>query len=107
MKWILGRQNSGYWKLKIFNNRFFDSWIVKYPTGSCIPPHVDVIDGYSHSRINIIIQKPFDGGVFKCENVRTLFNRIHIFRSDINEHSVSAITDGTRIVLSIGIFRKV
>lgn len=107
MRWILGRQNSGYWKFKIFDNHYFDTWLVKYPTGSSIPQHVDVIEGHTHTRVNIILQKPISGGVFKCDNVKTLFDRIHIFRSDINKHSVSTITDGVRIVISIGIFRKI
>lgn len=81
-------------------------WLLKYPTGSHIPPHQDIIDGYSHTRINILLWMPSKGGIFNCNNCRSIFNRIFIFRSDLEEHSVSEILEGSRVAISIGIFKR-
>jgi len=79
----------------------FDVYLLKYPTGTNIPEHTDVVHGARHCRLNIILRKG-GGGVFSCEKCIINTSRIVLFRPDINKHSVSPITKGSRIVLSIG-----
>lgn len=105
-KWTNGRQPGSRYKVfnLIFSVRFLlDCVIIKYPTGSNINPHYDKVDDGKHYRINIVIWKARKGGKFICDKtIFSLFNRIHLFRPDLHEHSVTEITEGTRIVFSMG-----
>jgi hypothetical protein len=101
MKWEKGRQDTGYSKLTIFNILFFDLYILKFPTNSEIPSHVDLANR-PHCRLNIVLKKATEGGKFICSKTILNWSRIKLFRPDIHEHSVTKITKGTRWVLSIG-----
>lgn len=108
MKWVYGRQLTGYKtltllnvKLPIFKFYGFDLHIIKYNKGDYIPPHKDPVKFGKHHRINFIIWKG-RGGKFLCNNSKKyLFDRIIYFRPDLEEHAVS-LCKGLRIVLSIG-----
>lgn len=106
MKWETGRQNSGYERLTLFH--FFiplqgvDCHFIRFPTGSHIPKHVDEVTFGRHFRLNIILKKAKKGGEFICEDTLINWSRIKLFRPDIAEHSVTEITDGNRLVFSLG-----
>lgn len=113
MNWIKGRQNSGYYKLKLLVSKFFkfDIYILKYPKGSYIDTHKDPVEGYEHHRLNIILKRPKKGGTFfcgarHCTGQYPDYNRIIKFRPDILKHSLNRIEEGTRYVLSIGWLRR-
>ena len=108
MKWIEGRQKTGYFKKKIIESkRFkFDCYLLKYPKDSEIPEHTDsaIWPFYEHHRLNIILVQPL-GGIFHLEG-KPKYGRIQKFRPDLQKHSVSKVLNGTRYVLSIGWCRK-
>ena len=102
MKWVKGRQETGYERLTLIQGGFlpFDLHILRYRPGDHIPPHTDPVESERHYRLNIILTKAH-GGEF---HGTTIFEtkRIKFFRPDIMEHSVTEVTHGTRYVLSIG-----
>ena len=100
--WELGRQGTGYEKLKIFSFWRVDCYLLRLPEGSYIPKHVDKIDSGKHYRLNIILKDAKVGGVFICDNPIYETKRVKLFRSDLSEHSVAMVIKGTRYVLSIG-----
>jgi len=84
-KWIEGRQNTGYKKIKLFESKFLkmDIYIIKYNEGNFILKHKDTVDDkYNHHRLNLIMKKSLDGGIFKINN-KQVFKRIIYFRPDI------------------------
>lgn len=101
--WERGRQRSGYDKLLLIEGRRFDAYLLRFPVGSCVPPHRDPVDGAGHLRLNLILVPARRGGVFECETVILDRPRIKLFRSDQYAHSVSTVELGTRWVLSVGI----
>lgn len=104
-KWIKGRRSGDYEKFPIIINKFiipFDIYLLKFPQGSSISPHVDEVDNFRHYRLNILLKKAESGGNFLCGKELISFQRIKLFRPDIHEHSVTKIERGTRYVLSIG-----
>lgn len=106
-KWVKGRQNTGYSILTLLfvTKKWFpipfDAYIIKYPTGSYIPPHKDEPGFGRHYRVNIILTKP-KGGEFIAENTLLHLGRVVIFRPDLVTHEVTPVESGTRYVLSIG-----
>lgn len=103
--WINGRQGSGYQKVRLLECRWpirFDLWILRFPEGSYIDSHVDPVeDGYNHYRLNVIIKRSENGGVFFGEPIwRSI--RVILFRPDISVHGVTKVEKGTRYVLSLG-----
>lgn len=110
MKWIAGRQNTGYEKFPIIEKGFkcfqllgFDCYLIRYLDGSFIPPHIDEVQG-KHYRFNFIVKYPESGGEFSCTKFFQ-FWRLIFFRPDLHEHSVSKCV-GTRYILSFGIVLK-
>ena len=104
--WILGRQGTGYYKLKLFQSRLLgvDLYLLKYPPGSSIPIHSDPVPGRKHYRVNLVLIRG-KGGEFWCQHpILILGKRLNIFRSDF-PHSVSKV-EKTRLVLSLGYTRK-
>jgi hypothetical protein len=99
--WQEGRQGTGYFKFKIWDKILFDLYLLKFKVGSWIPPHIDPVCFLNHYRLNIILKEAKEGGVFKGKCIFET-KRIKFFRPDIVEHSVSTITKGSRLVLSIG-----
>lgn len=100
---IEGRQNTGYQKLCLINFWFFDMYLLKYPTGSSIPKHTDPVPGKRHWRLNYELRKARRGGNFNCSGNYFRLGRLYVFRSDILQHEVSTIQEGSRLVLSIGV----
>lgn len=104
-RWQRGRQASGYDKLLLAGLPWplpCDCWLLHFPEGSEVPPHVDRVTRGRHYRFNIILRKARAGGEFAC--ARTLYanRRIKLFRPDLETHSVTRIASGSRWVLSIG-----
>jgi Rps23 Pro-64 3,4-dihydroxylase Tpa1-like proline 4-hydroxylase len=107
MKWTLGRQNTGYKKLKIFQFLNMDCWLLKYEKGDYIPVHTDPVPGRKHWRLNITLKKANEGGNLYIQDVDNKRWRVGgnlvLFRSDIQPHEVSRIISGERLVLTLGI----
>jgi hypothetical protein len=109
IKWEEGRQNSGYRVLTLVKSlRFkFDMHLIHYPTGSKIPSHKDKANfDQRHYRLNIEVKRPKEGGKFVCDKCIFRWWRIALFRPDIQTHSVTEITKGTRWVFSMGWLRR-
>lgn len=112
LPWEPGRQGTGYDKLKIANHwKFFsrfkwDIYLLRYPTGSGIPRHRDPVPNHKHYRLNIYLWNAKAGGAPEHDAV-IIGNRFFtLFRPDINTHSVSTVTEGTRYVLSFGLSKR-
>lgn len=105
LKWEIGRQKSGYDKMLLATGLWplpFDFYVLRFPTGSKIEPHVDEVQEKKHFRLNIVMIKAKNGGEFVCDNPIFETSRIKFFRPDISRHSVTEVISGTRYVLSIG-----
>lgn len=111
LKWEKGRQNTGYYKMLLFRFKIlkllgFDLYILKSFPGVEVPEHSDVVEGFRHYRVNLILKKSKIGGEFFANEKILDWPRLKIFPSD-RPHSVSKIEKGKRIVLSLGIaFKK-
>jgi len=104
-RWQSGRQGSGYDKMLLFTLPWpipFDSYLIRYPEGSSVPPHKDPVQVGRHYRLNIILKASTSGGEFVCSNPIHESRRIKLFRPDDCEHSVTLVQGGSRYVLSIG-----
>lgn len=104
-RWQRGRQGSGYDKMLLLTAPWplpFDSYLIRYPEGSSIPPHTDPVQRGRHYRLNVILKSPQAGGEFVCDKPLFATERIKLFRPDQCEHSVTEVKGGSRYVLSIG-----
>jgi len=104
-RWQQGRQGSGYDKMLLLTASWpiaFDSYLIRYPIGSSIPPHTDPVTGSNHYRLNVIVKRSIGGGEFICSNPILSTARIKLFRPDRSEHSVTEVTGSRRYVLSLG-----
>ncbi len=104
-RWKLGRQDTGYDKMLLFTARWplpFDSYLLRYPEGSSVPPHTDPLQAGRHYRLNIILRSPTSGGDFVCATPIFATRRIKLFRPDACEHSVTPVKGGSRYVFSLG-----
>ncbi|MGF2687288.1 2OG-Fe(II) oxygenase [Marinobacter halodurans] len=104
-RWEKGRQNTGYDKMLVgagFWPNPFDVYLLRFREGQGIPPHVDQVNSGEHYRFNLVLKQPKSGGHFRCSNPIFESSRIKLFRSDISEHSVTPVKQGSRYVLSIG-----
>lgn len=107
--WERGRQRSGYDKMllcRIFDPFKFDVYLIKFPQGSEIKPHIDNVKTGRHFRLNIILKHAAKGGEFICDNPIINYYRVKLFRPDIEQHQVSKIEKGSRYILSIGWIKK-
>jgi hypothetical protein len=105
LRWQRGRQGGGYDKMLLLTARWplaFDSYLIRYPEGSEIPPHIDPVTAGRHYRLNVILKTPQRGGEFVCATPIFATRRIKLFRPDTCEHSVTHVEGGSRYVLSIG-----
>lgn len=109
LRWQKGRQQSGYDKMLLVATRLpfvwlrgFDAYLLRFPVGSHIPPHRDVVESGRHYRLNIVLHLARKGGVFSCSDSLFESKRIKLFRPDIAEHAVSEVEAGTRLLLSVG-----
>jgi hypothetical protein len=104
-RWQRGRQGSGYDKLLLGGLPWplpCDCYLLRFPTGSSVPPHTDRVKQGRHYRLNIILRPAKRGGEFVCARPIHVSGRLKLFRPDVEEHSVTTIAEGTRWVLSIG-----
>ncbi len=104
-RWQSGRQESGYDKMLLLTASWplrFDSYLLRFPDGSSIPPHKDPVKQGRHYRLNVILKAPRSGGEFRCADPIFSSPRIKLFRPDQSEHSVTKVLGGSRYVLSIG-----
>lgn len=97
MRWIEGRQGTGYRKLLLREGNSWDCYLIDYPPNTHISTHTDPVEGKKHYRLNILLwgQDNFRG--------ETIFStkRIKLFRPDISPHSVEEVSR-RRLILSIG-----
>lgn len=100
-KWQKGQRDTGYYILTLIRTLIFDCYIIKYPQGSYIPPHTDLVKGKRHYRINLVLTHP-PGGEFICADSIYKSKWLNFFRPDKNVHSVTKVEKGTRYVFSIG-----
>jgi hypothetical protein len=104
-RWQRGRQGTGYDKMLLLTAPWpvpFDSYLIRYPEGSEIPPHTDPVAAGRHYRLNIILKAPRSGGEFVCATPLYESRRIKLFRPDACAHSVTRVVGGSRYVLSVG-----
>lgn len=104
-RWQRGRQGTGYDKMLLVTGPLpvpFDSYLIRYPEGSEIPPHTDPVKSGRHYRLNIVLKAPSSGGDFICSSPLYETNRIKFFRPDVCEHSVTRLVGGNRYVFSLG-----
>jgi hypothetical protein len=104
-RWQRGRQGSGYDKMLLLTARWplpFDSYLIRYPEGSAIPPHTDPVKEARHYRLNVVLKASPRGGEFVCATPIWQSRRIKFFRPDACEHSVTRVEGGSRYVLSLG-----
>jgi hypothetical protein len=124
LSWEEGRQQTGYFKSSVHGNEQiseiilrclvyigaspksgYDCYLIRYPEGSHIPPHVDDAPfGARHSRLNILVKSADFGGILKvCDEEIEIFDGdAYYFRPDLYEHSVTTIEKGERVILSVG-----
>ena len=105
LRWQHGRQGTGYDKMLLLTARWplpFDSYLIRYPEGSEIPPHTDPVQAGRHYRLNIVLKSSPSGGDFVCAMPIYASRRIKLFRPDACEHSVTRVVGGSRYVLSLG-----
>ncbi len=104
-RWQRGRQGTGYDKMLLLTARWplpFDSYLIRYPEGSEIPPHTGPVKAGQHYRLNLVLKSPKSGGEFVCAAPIYASKRIKLFRPDACEHSVTRVVGGSRYVLSLG-----
>lgn len=83
----------------------FDCYLIRYPEGSCIPPHRDASRfGSAHWRINALVESPSLGGTLRIgEEIIHLNNGdAYVFRPDLHTHEVSLVETGTRLLWTVG-----
>jgi len=108
-RWEKGRQKSGYDKMLLCGATWplkFDTYLLKFPEGSEIMPHTDKVKSGRYYRLNIVLKQAKRGGEFFCKKAIFESKRIKLFRTDICEHQVSKVEEGSRYLLSIGWVRK-
>lgn len=99
MKWVNGRQNIYYQKLKIYSFWRIDCYLIRYSKGCAVGYHTDEVEGKRHYRINIQIR-----GVNRLchvDNLAKKRGRFDLFRAD-KMHSFG-ITKESGLILSFGL----
>lgn len=84
----------------------FDSYLIRYPVGLYIKPHIDPVTDKKHYRLNIILKKSQSGGEFICKNPIFESERIKFFRPDMSQHSVTEVKGSPRYIFSVGWVRN-
>lgn len=91
----------------LFHGQRLSIYLVRYPEGHKVVPHVDMISGGQLYKLNCVLRKPKAGGEFICEkNIFDLFGRLVLFRPDLHQHQVSKIERGSRWLLSFALTRS-
>lgn len=121
--WDAGRQGTGYHRSAVTGPEVerlatrsleaiwpgprhgHDVWLLRYPPGSHIPPHVDppLVGGAYHARLNAVIVAPPAGGMLVIDGVEVALavGDAVVFRPDVERHAVTT-TQGERLVWSVG-----
>src|SRR2546421_6064365 len=89
-RWQRGRQKTGYDKMLLVTAGWpipFDTYLLRYPEGSEIPPHIDRVERGRHYRLNIVVKRSQAGGQFVFAAPLFASRRVNLFRSDACEHS--------------------
>lgn len=90
----------------LFHTRRLNVYLVRYPEGHKVVPHVDMIAQGRLYKLNCVLKKPKAGGEFISEqNIFNLFGRLYLFRPDLYQHRVSRIERGSRWLLSFALTR--
>ena len=104
MKWEVGRQGTGYSKLKLAQGSWWDAWLLHYPAESSIPNHTDPVPNKRHYRLNIVLLGSRHAFLSQDKPIFS-WAGIVLFRPDINVHAVARVPSD-RYVLSIGWVRN-
>lgn len=109
LKWVKGRQNTGYEKMLIYQFKLFgkgfDCYLLRYKVKDEIPAHVDPIPGKKHFRLNIeLVQAKVGGDLFFYQDRqwKHQYRKWVFFRSDLQPHKVTRVVQGERIVITFG-----
>jgi hypothetical protein len=105
LRWLPGRQGTGYDKLPLASARWplpFDVYLIRYREGSHVPPHTDPVADGRHYRLNIILTAAAVGGEFVCADPLFATARVKLLRPDRSVHSVTPVERWRRLVLSVG-----
>lgn len=90
----------------LFRSRSLSVYLVHYPAGHSILPHVDMMSEGRLYKLNCVLVKPKSGGEFICERtILDLLGRIVLFRPDLHRHRVTRIERGSRWLLSFALTR--
>jgi hypothetical protein len=82
----------------------FSCFFFHYPKGTINPPHTDPVSGEEHRRLIILLQAAVGGALFIDGLPVPLAARDAVYLlPDREEHAVSEILKGERIILSLGI----
>lgn len=88
----------------LLHSKHLDMYLVRYPEGHKVGPHVDMVSSGKLYKLNMVLVKPEAGGKFHSEkSIFNLLNRIIFFRPDLYQHSVDKIRRGQRLLLSIAL----
>jgi hypothetical protein len=88
----------------LFHSKRLNIYLVRYPEGHKVGPHVDMVSEGRLYKLNYVLAKPEAGGEFICEkNIFNLFGRLYLFRPDLYQHRVSKIERGNRWLLSFAL----
>lgn len=88
----------------LFRSKRFNVYLVRYPQGHSIMPHLDMMAEGRLYKFNWVLVKPREGGEFSCDKtVFNLFGRFILFRPDLYQHQVSRIERGQRWLLSFAV----
>lgn len=88
----------------LFRSKRLNVYLVRYPEGHRVAPHLDMIAKGRLFKLNCVLVKPRAGGDFVCEkNIVNLFGRIILFRPDLYQHRVERIERGNRWLLSFAL----
>jgi len=91
----------------LFHSKRLSIYLVHYPEGHKIGPHLDMVSEGRLYKLNYVLLKPRAGGEFFCEkNMFNLFGRLYLFRPDLYQHGVSKIERGSRWLLSFALTRS-
>ena len=121
-----GRQGTGYEKLALKYDEWplarerclaalgvsydtaHDCYILRYQVGARIPSHVDDAPLASeHHRVNVCIIEPGAGGVLRVGDSAVPLHAgdAYLFRPDVEEHEVSVVTKGVRLMFTVGVLK--
>ncbi len=90
----------------MFHSKRLNIYLVRYPEGHKVLPHVDMISEGRLYKLNCVLIKPKTGGEFICDkNIFNLFGRLYLFRPDLYQHQVSKILHGNRWLLSFALMK--